>query len=477
MQRSGLLISRDGFGAVLAAALRLIGTTGLTTRSASLLSRLVGAPGLRVDRGRIRVDEAYARDVLRMVFPDWQRGAPAPTPRPPRANIIVSARAYLFADHHTRKVRLLTRADVVRGTKLISALRDRNVRGTVSGTPQDAPEAVQGLDQYLIGCRFSRSGGHLPDAMPAQARPYLERMREAAEPGYDRRRRSYFHWMISPLRIESDLLEEMLAFGGDVTGLGFGSMPSMGMTGPVDPVGVFTLSLAECLGATAVLHRVFPRASLHPPCLHPQPVDLHSGLMMFGSMEWNRLMLLKRDLYQHLGFDWTQQDSITCACMPDPLAQIEKASAVAFGVAHGFRDFVIYPLSNDEVWSDAQCLMDVEMIENAWDTVAPFDAGDRAAAACENTADLVAAGEPFAASPDTVAHMREYYRTSSLRRHHSAGQWRAAGLPDPLSDLDARVGALVAGENRMPRADSYAKVVDIHREACRAFCAEPLVLD
>ena len=477
MRQGELLLSRDGFEAVLTAALRILGTTGLHTGLAPLLSRLGGALGLRVAGGRIRVDEACARDALELMFPDWREGPPAPSPRPGQANIQVSPRAFLVADHRSRRVRPLTRADVIRGTKLIDALGGRGVTGTVCGAPQDAPDAVRELEQYLLGCRFSRNGGYVSDMVPPQARAYLERMRQAAEPEYHPRRRDYFHWMITPLRIDADRLEEMLAFDGEVAALGFGSMPVMGMTGPVDPRGVFTLSLAECLGATAVLHHVFPRARLTPMSMHPQPADLRSGLIMFGSMEWRRLALLKRDLYRHLGHDWTLQDSITCACMPDPLAQQEKAAAVAFSVACGFRDFVIYPLSNDEVWSDVQLLLDVEMIENAWDTIAPQADPGRASAACDNVAELIAAGKSFAESLDTAAHMREYYRPSLLRRFHSAAQWGAAGYPDPLGDIDAKADELVAGEDYAPPADRYAKVVDVYREACRDFGVDPIALD
>src|SRR4030042_6655080 len=135
-------------------------------------------------------------------------------------------------------------------------------------------------------------------------------------------------------------------------------MPMMGMTGPVDPVGVYVQGLGEGLGAAAILHALFPeaRAYVYP---HPQVMDLRSGHMAFGTVEHARLEMIKMQVMKALNLPYYNlKDIMTSAQMPGSMAQGDKALGFFTGIMAGYRAFNLMALSTDQVWSPVQALLD-----------------------------------------------------------------------------------------------------------------------
>jgi trimethylamine:corrinoid methyltransferase-like protein len=241
-------------------------------------------------------------------------------------------------------------------------------------------------------------------------------------------------------------------------------------------VGVYTLSLAETLGGAAILHRLFPDAwvSFYP---HPEPMDPRTGVMAFGTPEWNRLELLQREVLEHLGMTAHRMDILTSACMPDAQAQADKMAALAFGVAHGYTCFNVFPLCADEVWSHVQLVLDVEYVHRAWVTHRRFAGAQRAEDAFDTLATCVQERRMVGETRDTVLHLRENYYRSPLPRVFSSSQWNDAGQPDPLVDAEAYAQELIEKADYAPPEDKLRKLMDIYRKACRESGAEPMELD
>lgn len=465
------IVSRDCVDAMLASALRMIQEIGIETNRQDLLEKARGLRGLTVSRNRVFVAPELAYEIIEQNQSDE---APSLT-RPENPTITVSEYASLFADHHTRLLRPLTRSDAIAGVKLMDSLTSRWVVGDSCGVPQDTIPPLQPIEQYLIGYRYSRNGGSTKIPNTPEVAPFIFEIREIAE-DFDRRRRHFSVWVPSPLKLEGNELDELLDSGAQVLSFYVGSMPLMGMTGPVDPVGAYTLSLAETLGGAAILHRLFPEAevSIWP---HPQAMDPHTGLMAFGTLEWNRLDLMKKEILEHLGMPPKPKENLSSACMPDAQAQGDKMASIAFGVTHGFTHFNLFPLCGDEAWSHVQLVLDVEYVHSAWETQKLSSGTQRAETAFHTMTEAIRENRILGEMEDTVLHLRENYYPSPLPRLFSSSQWNNSGGLKYLADAEAYAQELIEKADYTPPEDRLRKVLDVYQRACREFGAQPMPFD
>jgi trimethylamine:corrinoid methyltransferase-like protein len=471
MQNDHRIVSRECVEAMLSSALRMVEEIGIETSRMDLLEKAKGLAGLSVKGNRIHV----LPEVVHEVIQQNQISEAATSVQPEHPTITVAEYATLLADHHTRLLRPLTRSDAIAGTKLMDSLTPRWVVGKSCGVPQDTIPAMQPIEQYIIGFRYSRNGGSTKVPITPDVAPFMFEIREIAE-DFDRRRRHYSVWNPSPLKLEGNELDELLDSDAQVLSFYVGSMPVMGITGPVDPVGVYTLSLAETLGGAAILHRVFPAAtaSIYP---HPQPMDPHSGLMAFGTPGWNRLELIKKEIFEHLRMPPRPKDNLTSACMPDAQAQADKTASIALGVTHGFSRFNLFPLCVDEVWSHVQLVLDVEYVHAAWETQQPVTGTQRAEDALHTLALAVQENQILGEMEDTILHLRENYSRSPLPREFSSGQWNIKGRPDLVSNTEAYAQELIEKADYTPPGDKWRKVWELYYNACREFHVDPMDLD
>ncbi len=465
------IVSPDCVDAMLSSALRMVQDIGIETSRQDLLERVEDLSGLRVIGNRISV----APGVVREIIQQNQFSQSEAANRPEHPTITVSDYAALFADHRGHVLRPLTRSDAIAGTKLMDSLTPRWVVGRSGGVPQDVAPPMQPIEQYLIGFRYSRNGGSAKIPLTPDVAPYMFGMREIAE-DFDRKQRHFSVWVPSPLKLEGNELDELLDSGAQVLSFYVGSMPLMGMTGPVDPVGAYALSLAETLGGAAILHRLFPEAkvSIWP---HPQAMDPRSGLMAFGTLEWNRLDLIKKEILEHLGMPPKYKENLTSACMPDAQAQADKMASIAFGVMHGFTHFNLFPLCADEAWSHVQLVLDVEYVHSAWETQKLTSGIQRAEAAFHTLTTAIRENRILGQMEDTALYVRETYYRSPLPRLFSSSQWKANGGLNPLADAEAYAQELINQADYAPPEDKLRRVLDVYQRACREFGAQPMHLD
>jgi len=451
---------------------QILETVGLVAQHPALRQRVAGAPGLTDRDGRTLV----ARELASSIVAQAAVNSPVRTAmsdEPPQVS--VSTRAVLGADHRSRRLRPLSRQDVIAGTRLIHALAPLGVCSGTCGTPQEAPLALQPLEQYLIGYRYSlnQAGVQVPIAEEVRTE-----MREIQEIGEDPNLRSHSAtvWMISPLRLEGYELDELMARPTRPETITLGSMPLMGLTGPADPWGVFTLSFAETVGAAAILSCAFPGARLAFTA-HPQALDLATGRFAFGGAEWSLLELMRKEIYAHLGIEWNLKTCITSACMPDVQAQMEKTAGIALGAAWGFSQYTIYPLCADEAWSAIQCLLDVEAIHSARHALR-LDEATEALTDCLATLQQAADENALPGElPTGLRRLRRSYRQPLLSRVFSAGQFMERGQPDPLSEAEDKVADLMAGKCHEPDADRLARMMAVYERVCRRYGVEPMRLE
>lgn len=485
-----ILLSRNVMESMLHYARKMAVESGFASMSSQLLEAADKSPGLNVRNNRIFFDEHLWDETITFIrentIPGSETGREKNTilnfltPRPQENNykIRVNERPSLYSDHRSGVVRPLTREDVIFGTKMIDSLcNSSNIIGNTCGTPQDGHSNLQGIEQYLIGYRYNRNGGTTEVPVPLEVKEEYFSIREIAEEGFNRKNRDFSIWTVSPMRLDADELDEMFAPGQNVKTILVGSMPIMGLTGPVDPVGVYTLSVAEIIGGAAVFHSIFPEARLvvFP---HPQAMDLGSGIISFGSPEHNRLEAMKMEFFKHLNLPYmVYRDVMTSSPMPDLVAQSEKMLNIVTGLTQGYTSFSIMPLCADEAWSYVQCLLDIEHIQSALHTHTCCTDADKAKNAFESCKAVIESNFMFGELDDTLMNMMETYRTDGLfKRYFSADQWKEHGFTNYIQVAEDRAHALVEASDYYPDENKLLKMLDVYAGLCRKMGVEPMTL-
>jgi trimethylamine:corrinoid methyltransferase-like protein len=282
----------------------------------------------------------------------------------------------------------------------------------------------------------------------------------------------------SPLILDSDDLYLCFKPGIKLFSLMIGSMPMMGMTGPVDPVGVYVLSLAEVLGGAAILHALFPkaRAYIYP---HPQAMDLRSGQMAFGTVEHARLEVIKMQVMKALNLPYYNlKDIMTSAQMPGITAQGDKALGFFTGLMAGYKAFNLMPLSTDQVWSPVQALLDIKALSDAWETIQPVEDSEAISRATSTIDEVIQNNCLFAETADTLMNMKLNYQSEVLlRRFQTSETWQNAGRPEELDAIEQKHAELIAQWDYHPSQEKLQKIMDIYHKLCNTFNIEPLKID
>jgi hypothetical protein len=88
--------------------------------------------------------------------------------------------------------------------------------------------------------------------------PEFTRIRSSAEDWDDLAMRDLMFFSPSPMALDADDLYLCFKKGIYLRSFMVGSMPKLGMTGPVNPAGIYIQAVAEVIGAATVLHAIFP---------------------------------------------------------------------------------------------------------------------------------------------------------------------------------------------------------------------------
>lgn len=464
------ILSEPTLEAMFFSAVEMLEQIGLETNRADLFDKVRKLQGFNCKGNRISISPDRIEAVLKAM-----RTANTPPTHPSHPIIAVSDRSTLFANHRTRQMQPLTRQQVIEGTKLLDSLADKWVHAKSCGTPQDVPEPLKAIEQYVIGFRYNRNGGSTSVPPSPETASAFWAIREIAE-DLDFSRRDFSVWVPSPLKLEGNELDDLLANIDSVASFSVGSMPIMGLTGPVDPVGVYTLSLAETIGGAAVLFALFPEAKpfIYP---HPEPMDPFSGLLAFGTPEWLRLSLIHQDVMEYLQLYRADVDILTSSCMPDALAQADKSGAITAAFYHGFEMICLFPLCGDEAWSHLQLLLDVEIVHEQWRAIRRESSAQRAQVAFATIQEVVQGNTIAGSSMDTLMHLSENYDQSSYPRVFSAGQFRTQPPRDVISAGEAKVEALLRQVDYLPDDYKWRKIWTIYQSVCKQIGAEPFHFD
>ncbi|HAQ19349.1 MAG TPA: hypothetical protein DCR40_08985 [Prolixibacteraceae bacterium] len=386
---------------------------------------------------------------------------------------------YQFCDHRERQIIPLTRNHVIEGTKLMHVLSvQQNIKGYSCGVPQDTANPLKTIEQYLIGFRYNQNGGGTIQSVAAEVEMDFNEIRCIAEGRENFQDRSLMLFSPSPMILDADELYLCFKSGINISSFMVGSMPMMGMTGPVDPIGSYVLGIAEVLGAATILHALFPQAKayIYP---HPQAMDLRSGQMAFGTIEHARLEMLKLWVMKALGLQYYNlKDIMTSAQMPGSMAQGDKALGFYTGLMAGYKAFNLMPLSTDQVWSPVQALLDIDALRNAWAATRPISNADAVTNAWETICEAIDNDCLFAETTDTLMNMHENYEMSSIyNRFFSSEVWNSGGRQPELLAVEDKCQELISTWDFHPNQKKLDKILKIYYKLCKKYNTEPLKLN
>jgi len=433
------LLDRATLDRMHAAGVEMLEKTGIRVEHEAVRMEIAKRDGFTLRDGRVRIAPARVEAVVNRM----RANAGAPPKRNPHASFHLGTddRASWIVEKDGKTLRPMTRKDVVESAKLVAMLHDRGVSGTTTGVPTDVPTALVPLDQFMIGAEYSREGGSSSDVTDIETAGVIRDMNRACGRGFNRS-----VWSPSPLIFGGSELDIIWRFRDDVEFICLGSMPSMGMTGPCDPIGVFALSAAECVGNAAIAGEIFPKAGVmvYP---HPEPADMASGVMVFGTPEWDILDLMHRDVHEYYGTRTDQKLIHTTASLPGVQAVSDHAGSMMLGASYGFASFSPGGmLALDEVWSPALLVLDAEIMahtrrvaQGAW-TGEGLGLKDLPGVVAE----VIKEGGVFGDHETTVANMREQYFRPRVNPRLNRAQWERAGRPDEVRAAQEEADRLIA---------------------------------
>jgi trimethylamine:corrinoid methyltransferase-like protein len=441
-------------------AVEMLTKTGILVEHAGIRDEISRREGFTLTGDRIRISASRIASCLK-----YLKGHAGPRPeRNPSAPLTlgVDDRASYIVEKDGVTLRPMTRADAVASAKLVTMLADRGVSGITTGVPGDIPAPLIPLEQFMIGAEYSRSGGATSDVCDIFTAGVIRDMNKVCGRGFGRT-----VWSPSPLVFGGPEVDILWHFRDEVETVYIGSMPIMGMTGPCDPIGVFTVGASECLGNAAIVHELFPKAyvMIGP---HPEPVDMSSGVMVFGTPEWDILDLMHRDVHEYYGTRTDHKLIHTTASLPGPQAIADHAGSMMLGAMHGYTHFSPGGmLALDEVYSPALLVLDAEILAHTRRVIQGAWSGeglglDELAGV---VAEVINEGGVFAGHETTVANMRAQYHQPKVLKRMNRSQWESAGKPDEIRGAQAEADRLVASFNFEPDRKVLAELKSIYEKA------------
>ncbi len=356
-------------------ALRILDRIGLAVENETALTLLEGHAGLRIDGSRVKlspglVEEQVARNRAELEKLEAQARSAGTEGTAPACQIFIGCgdMPQHYRCPRTGDTALFTTSTLVEATRFLEACAGSGVWGMVPGVPRDAPQQLQAVTEYAIGCEWSSRGGNVDTLHPPEALPYLFDMAVAM----GREIRGCGLFTVSPLRLGGFELDTAVGLRDRFDSYSIASLPAAGASGPLYPRVNWAVSMAEVLGGAVVLRLVSGGKPVHlGPGMYP--FDMRTLAIVGGSPE-NVLM-------QHAAFQLARlydpgaryiHTITTQARHPGLQAGLEKSMGAGFAAALGCRDLQGGGmLGFDDLFSPEQFLADRELRDSLLGLVRP----------------------------------------------------------------------------------------------------------
>jgi len=398
-------------------AVRILAEVGVRVTEPRLRKRLQGKRGLSFVGDRVMLTPELVAQTVNLCERQ-KKPAPAQPKTAERISIMTGGHARHILDLATGSLRPFTEKDAVEMAKLTDALRVRDVLGEVPDTPQDLPPTLRNVAQYRIALEWCRGRHYASVSCAAEAR-FIREMAKVAGKNF-----GLELYLISPLRLEGNELEMVLDYletcpeSEKPIPVGIASMPTMGLSAPVDPLSLFVLGIAESLGGCVLMRLALEgEANVGFGRINAYPCDFQSGALVVGTPEAALIEVVRRDFdrfYRHGAFGRALR---TMSPVPGIQAAAEKAAGAVVCALAGYETFHGGGLlALDEIFSPVQLLIDCDIRDYALQVARGFEP-DNSFDDVAVLRDALAAESdplPFLTHPTTVAGFRKVFSPSAL---------------------------------------------------------------
>jgi len=400
--------------------LRILDQIGIKVSDQRLIKRLQGKRGVRFAGHRVTFDHSLVESMVnlpeRIKQPAGIESA-LESATPAKMSILTAYHARHIVDADTGVIRPLTEADAIDMAKLTDALQNRDVVGGAPGAPQDIPANLRIIAQYKISLEWSRSGHYAPVSSAAEYR-YMREMARCV--GSDFGMECY---LISPLRFEGDEVTAVLDYletcgpQDKPVPVAAVSMPTMGLSGPVDPLALFVQSMAENIGGYVLLRVAFENdviTDINRP--NAYPCDFRTGGFLVGSPEATLIEIIRRDMdrFYRCG-SWARALRTMSPVIGIQTAAEKAAGAMAAALSGYGAWFGGGLIGLDEIFSPIQLMIDCEIRDYALQVAQGFEC-DEGIDDVTVLRDIINSEDalPFMTHPATLSTFRSFFREPKL---------------------------------------------------------------
>ncbi len=301
--------------------------------------------------------------------------------------------------------------------KLADSLK---IEGETPIEPTDIPPKLRQV--YMMKACWENSkentGGYLYDIDAAE---YVYEMAQVANKPFSLGGTA----IISPLKIDPAKLELFHHFLDRNVPVGMCNMPILGVTAPIFYPAAYIQGMAEILAGVTLIKLIFKGKGGTGIC-NVYPFDMKYQTVTFGSPEKLLLMLMSMQIANYFGFD-ANPDALMCmAKEPDSQASAEKLAQVIVTALHGARTFrYAGTLSNDEIFSPEQLVIDNEIVKYVSRFVEGFDFDPE-----KDFIKIIEEGvkeKTFLSHQTTLDNYKDTYWFPELFEHETLGQWGEKG--------------------------------------------------
>jgi trimethylamine---corrinoid protein Co-methyltransferase len=230
----------------------------------------------------------------------------------------------------------------------------------------------------------------------------------------------------TPLSIDANMCEVMLAYLKRGLPQSLDTMPNAGATAPMNPAGALALGIAETLGGL-VLALSVDRDAVVSLDVTPSYCDMRTGIFKYASAERGSLLGARIQMIsEYYGCPSGVHGGKTDSCQPGLRCGVEKGLSMLMPILCGAVGFgTIGHLENALTFSPVQLVMDNEIARYVRRMVKGFDVTDEAI-----NVDLIkriGIGGQYLDAMETATEFREWV---NLSPYFGAGAWSASPTPE-----------------------------------------------
>jgi trimethylamine--corrinoid protein Co-methyltransferase len=177
---------------------------------------------------------------------------------------------------------------------------------------------------------------------------------------------------ISPLFLDENASDILLALAARGLPCTIIPMPLTGLSAPVTPLGNAIVGNAEILGTITVVKAFHPEAIVGGGTISGV-LDMRTGAVSFSAPEAILQDIALAEVHQRLyGFDYLIGSGYTDAKYPASQVVAEKTAKFLFTFLSGRTSYPVGLINGGAVFSDLQCLVDLELCRYVQGHFAPF---------------------------------------------------------------------------------------------------------